>query len=109
VGLKGGCKIKMVNQKARHLRGFQDVYEEMKRGGAYTLDEVSTLMGYERGDVVNSTVRKRIQEFTKWARLEHGVILQSTTQYRIYPEDEVEEFRRKPGKKKSSGSFEPSE
>jgi hypothetical protein len=99
----------MVNQKAQHLRSFSEVYEEMKRRGAYTLDEVSTLMGYEPGDVVNSTVRKRISEFNVWVEREHGLLLPSTANYRLYDADEVREFRRKPGKKTSGGSFEPSE
>jgi hypothetical protein len=75
---------------------FEDMYELIKnRPEAFRGDEQWKLWGYSE-EVEDTTVRKRTSDFNKWLEQEHGLIWQSTTNYRLYPADEVRDYRRKP-------------
>jgi hypothetical protein len=82
---------------------YDDMYEKIKNSPeAFTGDKVSEMWGYNEG-VDWATVRKRTSDFNKWLKQTHGLIWQSTVNYRLYPAEVAEDYRRKP--KKPKGPF----
>lgn len=76
---------------------FEEMYEVLrKQPGPYTLEAALKAWGYSAETAENTTVRRRISDFNEWLEREHGLILQSTVNYRLYNAAEVRDYRRKP-------------
>jgi hypothetical protein len=75
---------------------FEEMYERIKtRPEAFRGDELWKMWGYNE-EVEEATVRRRTSDFNKWLEHEHGLIWQSTVNYRLYPAAVAQGYRRKP-------------
>jgi hypothetical protein len=92
-------RLYMLVERYKKKRGpisFEKMYELLKKHrGPYTLDAALKAWGYDAETAENVTVRRRISDFNEWAEREHGLIWQSTVNYRLYNADEVRDYRRK--------------
>jgi hypothetical protein len=86
--------MKFVDRYKPKLNTFEEMYALLRNDpGPHTLEDAMKLWGYAE-EAENTAVRKHISDFNKWLEREHGLIWQSTVNYRLYPAGEVRDYRR---------------
>jgi hypothetical protein len=73
----------------------EEMYEKLKKGRGVTRTcDRWELWGYPE-EVNEDAVKRRTSRFNKWLEEEHGLIWESTSNDRLYPADEIRDYRPK--------------